>query len=331
MQFKKFSRTGLMVSRLCLGTGTFGKQTDEAESFRVLDKAADAGVNFVDTADIYPGGATMSEVGRSEEITGRWLKGKRDRFILGTKGGGPMGASSWDHGSSRKHLLDAIDASLRRLNTDYVDLYQVHMDDAETPLDETVAALDAIVRSGKARYIGVSNFLAYRLARAIGRQDTLRLARFVSAQPRYNLLFREIERELLPLAQEENLAVIPFNPLAGGLLSGKYQPDEKPDTGRFSAEVGQFGAMYMARYWHQREFETVGKLREIANEIGEPLTKLAIAWVLANSTITSVILGASRTEQLADTLAAADYKLEPDLKAKLDDLTAEYRRGDATR
>ncbi|MBB3452428.1 aryl-alcohol dehydrogenase-like predicted oxidoreductase [Rhizobium sp. BK313] len=331
MQFKKFSRTGLMVSRLCLGTGTFGKQTDEAESFRVLDKAADAGVNFIDTADIYPGGATMSEVGRSEEITGRWLKGKRDRFILGTKGGGPMGASSWDHGSSRKHLLDAIDASLRRLNTDYVDLYQVHMDDAETPLDETVEALDAIVRSGKARYIGVSNFLAYRLARAIGRQDTLRLARFVSAQPRYNLLFREIERELLPLAQEENLAVIPFNPLAGGLLSGKYQPDEKPDTGRFSAEVGQFGAMYMARYWHQREFETVGKLREIANEIGEPLTKLAIAWVLANSTITSVILGASRTEQLADTLAAADYKLEPDLKAKLDDLTAEYRRGDATR
>jgi aryl-alcohol dehydrogenase-like predicted oxidoreductase len=331
MQFKKFSRTGLMVSRLCLGTGTFGKQTDEAESFRVLDKAADAGVNFIDTADIYPGGATMSEVGRSEEITGRWLKGKRDRFILGTKGGGPMGASSLDHGSSRKHLLDAIDASLRRLNTDYVDLYQVHMDDAETPLDETVEALDAIVRSGKARYIGVSNFLAYRLARAIGRQDTLRLARFVSAQPRYNLLFREIERELLPLAQEENLAVIPFNPLAGGLLSGKYQPDEKPDTGRFSAEVGQFGAMYMARYWHQREFETVGKLREIANEIGEPLTKLAIAWVLANSTITSVILGASRTEQLADTLAAADYKLEPDLKAKLDDLTAEYRRGDATR
>lgn len=331
MQFKKFSRTGITVSRLCLGTGTFGKQTDEAESFRILDKAAEAGVNFIDTADIYPGGGTLAEVGSSEEITGRWLKGRRDQFILGTKGGGPMGTSAWDRGSSRKHLLDAIDASLRRLNTDYVDLYQVHMDDAETPLDETVEALDTIVRSGKARYIGVSNFLAYRLARAIGRQDTLRLARFVSAQPRYNLLFREIERELLPLAEEENLAIIPFNPLAGGLLSDRYRQDEKPDTGRFSPEVGQFGAMYMARYWHEREFETVGRLRQIAEETGEPLTKLAIAWNLANPAITSVILGASRIEQLTDTLAAADYRLEPDLKAKLDDLTAEYRRGDATR
>ena len=242
-----------------------------------------------------------------------------------------MGSSPWDQGSSRKHLLDAIEASLRRLNTDYVDLYQLHTDDAATPLDETVEALDAIVRSGKARYIGVSNFLAYRLARAIGRQDTLRLVRFVSAQPRYNLLFREIERELLPLAQEENLAVIPYNPLAGGLLSGKYREDEKPEKGRFSAEVGQFGTAYRDRYWHQREFETVGKLRELAGERGEALPKLAIAWILANPAITSVILGASRTEQLTDTLAAADYSLEPELKVKLDDLSAEYRCGDAVR
>jgi len=331
MQFTKFSRTGLSVSRLCLGTGTFGKQTDEAESIRVFDKAADAGVNFIDTADAYPGGADLPEVGRAEEITGLWLKGKRNRFILGTKAGGPMGSSPWDRGSSRKHLLDAIDASLRRLNTDYVDLYQLHMDDPVTPLDETAEALDAIVRSGKARYIGVSNFLAYRLARAIGRQDTLRLVRFVSVQPRYNLLFREIERELLPLAQEENLAVIPYNPLAGGLLSGKYQLDEKPEKGRFSAEVGHFGAAYRARYWHPREFVTIGKLREIAGEEGEALPKLAVAWILANPAITSVILGASRTEQLTDTLAAADYNLPPELKTKLDDLSAEYRRGDAAR
>lgn len=331
MQFRKFGRTGLTVSRLCLGTGTFGKQTDEAESFRVFDKAADAGVNFIDTADIYPGGAEASEVGRAEEITGRWLKGKRDRFFVASKAGGPMGPSPWDRGSSRKHLLNAIEATLRRLNTDYVDLYQLHVDDAETPLDETVEALDAIVRSGKVRYVGVSNFLAYRLARAIGRQETLRLARFVSLQPRYNLLFREIERELLPLAQEENLAVIPFNPLAGGLLTGKYRQEETPEKGRFSSEVGKFGAMYHARYWHQREFETIGKLRGIADEAGEPLTKLAIAWILANSAITSVILGASRTEQLTDTLAAADYSLEDSLKGTLDDLTLEYRRGDATR
>ena len=331
MQFAKFGRTGLSVSRLCLGTGTFGKQTDEAESIRVFDTAADAGVNFIDTADVYPGGADLPEVGRAEEIAGLWLKGKRNRFILGTKAGGPMGSSPWDRGASRKHLLDAIDASLRRLNTDYVDLYQLHMDDPVTSLDETAEAFDAIVRSGKARYIGVSNFLAYRLARAIGRQDTLRLVRFVSVQPRYNLLFREIERELLPLCQEEDLAVIPFNPLAGGLLSGKYQLDEKPEKGRFSAEVGQFGATYKARYWHQREFETIGKLREIAGAEGEALPKLAVAWILANPAITSVILGASRTEQLTDTLTAADYNLPPELRTKLDEVSVEYRRGDAAR
>jgi aryl-alcohol dehydrogenase-like predicted oxidoreductase len=327
----KLGRTGLAVSRLCLGTGTFGKQTDEAEAFRVFDAAAEAGVNFIDTADIYPGGAGPGEAGRSEQITGRYLKGKRGRFILATKAGGAMGPSAWDQGASRKHLLDAIDGSLRRLDTDYVDLYQLHMDDAATPLDETIDALDTIVRAGKVRYIGVSNFLAYRLARAIGLQDARRLARFVSVQPRYNLLFREIERELLPLAQEEGVAVIPFNPLAGGLLTGKYRFDDTPDTGRFSAEVGQFGAMYQARYWHQRQFATVDQLRAIAREAGEPLTKLAVAWILANPAITSVILGASRTAQLADTLAAASYTFAPDLKAKLDEVTAEYRRGDALR
>jgi aryl-alcohol dehydrogenase-like predicted oxidoreductase len=331
MQFTTFARTGQTVSRLCLGTGTFGKQTDEQESFRIFDKAADAGVNFIDTADIYPGGADVTEVGSAEVITGRWLKGKRDRFILASKAGGPMGPSPWDRGSSRKHLLDAIDASLRRLDCDYIDLYQLHADDAATPIDETVEALDSIVRSGKARYIGVSNYLAYRLARALGRQDTLRLARFVSVQPRYNLLFREIERELVPLAREEGLAVIPFNPLAGGLLSGKYKRGETPATGRFSAEVGQFGAMYHARYWHQREFETIGRLSEMASAAGQALTTMSIAWILSNPTITSVILGASRADQLNATLAAADYVLPDDLKLALDDVSAEYRRGDAVR
>ena len=204
------------------------------------------------------------EVGNSEEITARRLKDKRGKFILGTKAGGPMGPSTCDKGASRKHLLDAIDASLRRLSTDYVDLYQIHMDDPTTPLDETAETLDLIVRSGRVRYIGVSNLLAYRVARVIGRQDTLRLVRFVSAQPRYSLLFREIERELLPLAQEEGLAVIPFNPLAGGLLTGRYRRDDDPDKGRFSAELGQFGAAYKARYWREGEFETLEQLLAIA-------------------------------------------------------------------
>src|SRR6202049_266502 len=328
MQFTKFGHTGLTVSRMILGTGTFGKQTDEKEAHRMLDKAAEAGINFIDTADLYPPGA---EVGGAEIIAGRWLSNKRAGFILGTKGGGKMGPAAWDAGSSRKHLLDAIDASLRRLNTDYIDLYQLHNDDPTTPLDETAETLDLIVRSGKVRYIGVSNFMAYRLARAIGRQDTLRLVRFVSAQPRYNLLFREIERELLPLAQEEGLAVIPFNPLAGGLLTGRYRRDDHPAKGRFSAELGQVGAMYRARYWRERGVGKLEQLLAIAKASGEPLPKLGIAWILANSVITSVILGASRSEQLKDTLAAADYSLAPELKAELDDLTAEYRRGDAGR
>lgn len=331
MQFKTFGRTGISVSRLCLGTGTFGKQTDEAEAFRMFDMASEAGVNFIDTADMYPAGASEIEVGRSEEITGRWLKGRRSRFILATKGGGPMGPSSWDRGTSRKHLHDAIDASLRRLNVDHVDLYQLHMDDAATPMDETIHALDAIVRSGKVRYIGVSNFLAYRLARALGRQEAAGLARFVSIQPRYNLLFREIERELLPLADEEGMAVIPFNPLAGGLLTGRYRRGDTPEKGRFSAELGQFGAMYQARYWRDREFETLDKLKEVAAQAGESLTKLAVAWMLANNSITSAILGASRADHLTETLAAVDYKLPEDIKTRLDEITVEFRRGDSAK
>ena len=326
MQFAKFGQTGLTVSRMILGTGTFGKQTDEKEAHRMLDRAAEAGINFIDSADIYPPGA---EAGSAETITGRWLSNKRAGFILGTKGGGKMGPATWDAGSSRKHLLDAIDASLRRLNTDYVDLYQLHMDDLATPIDEMAATMDTIVRSGKARYIGVSNILAYRLAKALGRQDTLKLTRFVSAQPRYNLLFREVERELFPLAQEEGLAVIPFNPLAGGLLSGKYKHGDTPEKGRFSAELGGFGQMYHARYWHEREFETVTAVQEIATQHGTPVTTLSIAWILANPAITSVILGASRVEQLTDTLAAADYKLDGALKTKLDEVSIEFRRGDA--
>lgn len=328
MQFKPFGRTGLTVSRLCLGTGTFGKQTDEAEAHRILDRAAEAGVNFVDTADIYPPGA---RVGGAEIITGRWLKDKRGQFILATKGGGKMGPAAWDVGNSRKRLLDAIDASLHRLNTDYVDLYQLHMDDPATPIDEVAEAMDTIVRSGRARYIGVSNWLAYRLARVLGRQDALRLTRFVSAQPRYNLLFREVERELFPLAQEDGLAVIPFNPLAGGLLSGRYKHNDTPETGRFSPELGQFGAMYQARYWHEREFETVAQVQKIAEQHGTAMATLSVAWVLANPAITSVILGARRVEQLGDTLAAADYDLDSALKAQLDEVSIEYRRGDAGR
>jgi aryl-alcohol dehydrogenase-like predicted oxidoreductase len=310
---------------------TFGLQSDEQTSVAILDRAAEGGIHFLDLADVYPLGGDLSTVGRTEEIVGRWLAGKRSRFIVATKAVGKVGPSEWDEGASRKHLLDAIDASLRRLNTDYVDLYQLHMDDRDTPLDETLEALDVIVRHGKARYIGVSNFLAYRLARALGRADVLRTARFVSVQPRYNLLFRQIERELLPLATEEGLAVIPYNPLAGGLLTGKHKHGAAPSEGRFTATVGKAGEMYQERYWHEREFQTIEKLREIVAPTGRSLASTSLAWVLENPAVTSAIIGASRPEQLDDTLAAVDQPLDPDIEAKLDDATVEYRWGDASR
>jgi 1-deoxyxylulose-5-phosphate synthase len=330
MQFTRFGNTGLTVSRLCLGTMTFGLQTEEAASIRIMESAAEGGINFFDTADVYPLGGTLETAGRSEEIVGRWLNGKRSRFILATKAVGKMGSADWDQGASRKHLLDAIDASLRRLSTDYVDLYQLHSDDLQTPLDETLAALDSIIRAGKARYIGVSNFLAYRLARALGRSDLLRLCRFVSVQPRYSLLFREIERELLPLAREEGLAVIPYNPLAGGLLTGKHKLDTGPTAGsRFT--LGTAGSIYQSRYWHEREFNTVSAVVAAANEAGLSPTTLAVAWVLANPAITAPIIGASRPDQLQATLAAVDAQIPAATKQRLDELTAEYRRGDAPR
>ncbi|MEO8078968.1 MAG: aldo/keto reductase [Caldimonas sp.] len=330
----RFGRTGLNVSRLVLGTMTFGLQTDEAVSLRILDKAVEGGINFIDTADVYPLGGTLDDVGRTEEIIGRWLKAigpaRRDALVVATKAVGRMGPNAWNQGASRKHLLSAIDASLKRLQTDHVDLYQLHHDDRETPLDESLEALDTIVRSGRARYVGVSNFMAWRLARALGRSELRNLVKFVSVQPRYSLLFREIERELLPLAGEEGLAVIPYNPLAGGLLSGKYEPGAKPaENSRFT--LGTAGAMYQDRYWNERSFATVGQLSALAREAGVPLATLAVAWVMANPLITAPILGASRPEQLDATLAAATFVLDAGMKARLDALTAEYRKGDAPR
>ncbi|MBS0448347.1 MAG: aldo/keto reductase [Proteobacteria bacterium] len=330
----RFGQTGLKVSRLALGTMTFGLQTDEATSHRILDKASDAGIDFLDTADVYPLGGTVETAGRTEEVIGRWLNAggtsRRSRYIIATKASNKVGPDVWDQGNSRKHLLDAIDLSLKRLQTDHVDLYQLHMDDRETPLDESLEALDTIVRSGRARYVGVSNFFAYRIARALGRSELLGLAKFVSVQPRYSLLFREIERELLPLAAEEGLAVIPYNPLAGGLLTAKYAPGAAPEKDtRFT--LGTAGNMYQDRYWNDRSFASVAELNRLAHEAGVALATLAVAWVMANPTITAPLLGASRPDQLDLTLAAADYKIDAGLKQRLDDLTASYRKGDAPR
>jgi 1-deoxyxylulose-5-phosphate synthase len=330
MQHANLGRTGLRVTRLCLGTMTFGLQCDEEQSRAILDASAEAGITFLDTADVYPLGGSPEHVGRTEEIVGRWLQGRRDRFVVATKCVGRTGPNQWDMGASRKHVLDAIDASLRRLGTDYVDLYQLHSPDPSTPIDETLEALDAIVRAGKARYVGCSNFLAYKIARAIGRSETRGLVRFDSVQPRYNLLFRQIERELLPLCAEEGIGVIPYNPLAGGLLSGKHDRTASPTQGtRFT--VPNAGPMYQQRYWHERELDTVDALRPIADKAGVSMVTLAVGWVLANPTITSAIIGASRPDQIADNVAALDLTIEPDLMEQLDTMTAEYRLGDAAR
>jgi aryl-alcohol dehydrogenase-like predicted oxidoreductase len=331
MKHIQFGRTGLRVSRLCLGTMTFGLQCDEAQSQAIMDASAEGGIDFIDTADVYPLGGDGLTVGRTEEIVGRWLQGKRHSFVLATKCFGQMGPKPWNQGMSRKHIVEAIDGSLSRLGTDYIDLYQLHGFDPATPIDEALEGLDSVVRAGKVRYVGVSNWMAHRLARALGRSEVKHLARVDSVQPRYNLLFRTFERDLLPLCLEEGIAVIPYNPLAGGLLTGKHDRDGTPPQGsRFT--LGRAGAMYQARYWHEREFETIENLRVLAAEAGLSLVSLAVGWVLANPAITAPIIGASRPEQLADSLAAGEAGgLPADLKGKLDELTHGFRAIDTER
>jgi aryl-alcohol dehydrogenase (NADP+) len=331
MQYQRFGRTGLQVSRACLGTMTFGFQCDEAQSRAILDTAADHGVDFLDVADVYPLGGAKGDVGRTEEIVGAWLKGRRRQVVLATKCVGEMGPKPWDQGMSRRHILDAIDGSLRRLQTDYIDLYQLHSYDPLTPIDEALEALDSIVRAGKARYVGVSNWQAHRVARALGRSELHRWQSFASVQPRYNLLFRSFERDLLPLCAEEGLAVIPYNPLAGGLLSGKYDGTSAPVEGsRFT--LGAAAQMYQSRYWHERQFSTVAALSTVAAEAGISLVAMAIRWVLSHPAVTAPILGASRPGQLAESLAAVEQgPLPADLKDRLDQLTHDWRAVDAER
>jgi len=329
MEHVRFGRTGLKVSRLCLGTMTFGLQCDEATSFAILDASAAAGIRFIDTADVYPLGGTQDTIGRTEQIVGKWLRGRREHYLLATKCSGKSGPAAWQQGTSRKHVMASIDASLKRLGTDYVDLYQVHHFDTAVSVDETVEAFDAVVKAGKARYVGVSNYHAYRVARALGRAETKGLATLVSVQPRYNLLFREIERELLPLCGEEGLAVMPYNPLAGGMLTGKHKRGTPPEGSRFT--LGNAAKNYTERYWKEREFEMVDRFVALSKDAGLAPATLAMAWVLANPVITAPIVGASRPYQLAGSVAALEVRLDPALKARLDELSHEFRLGDAAR
>ncbi len=297
------------MSRLCLGTMTFGHQCNEEQSVSILNAAKDHGFTFIDTADVYPIGDMTSGYGATEEILGRWLTGQRD---------------------SRKNIIRAAEESLRRLKTDYIDLYQLHFYDDRVSHDESLSALDDLVRSGKVRYIGCSNYLAYQLATALGRSDVNKWERFASVQPRYNMLFRENERELLPLCAEQGLAVIPYNPLAGGFLTGKHQKGAPTADTRFTIVVGT-AERYQERYWQDQMFATLDALRGIAAEADMTVAQLAIAWQFTRPTITSPIIGASKPEQLVDAVNAVRTPLSAELTQRLDVLTHEYRYGDSAR
>jgi aryl-alcohol dehydrogenase-like predicted oxidoreductase len=302
-------QTGLKVSEICLGTMTFANQADERTAFAIMDRAAAAGVNFIDTADCYPVPPTPETAGATEAIVGRWLAGRRDRFVLATKCRIRVGPGPNDEGLSRGHILRAVEESLRRLQTDYIDLYQAHAPDPETPLEESLRAFDDLVRQGKVRYVGCSNFPAWQVALSVGMSARLGLARFDCVQPRYNLLYREIEAELLPLCRDQGIGVIVYNPLAGGFLSGKYATlDELPEGTRFT--LGKTGELYRERYWHRSQLEAVRQLKKHFDARGKSLVSAAAAWVLAQPGITSAIIGASKPEQLGDSLAAVEMTLD---------------------
>jgi aryl-alcohol dehydrogenase-like predicted oxidoreductase len=304
-------RTGLKVSEICLGTMTFGKQCDEATSFAIMDVAVEHGIDFFDTADGYPMGGTFETLGSTETIIGKWLKGKRDKIILATKCWVPMGRKPNDGGLSRKHIFEAVEASLRRLQTDYIDLYQAHAPDPETPLDETMRAFDDLTRQGKVRYLGCSNFKAWLLASALWISDKHELTRFDCVQPRYNILFREIENELLPLCHHNGVGVIAYNPLAGGFLTGKYKSQAQPTAGtRFAVLTGPTKSIYHKRYWQDEQFEAVEHLQKYFAGRNKSLTQAAIAWVLAQPDVTSAIVGATSAAQLRESMPATELTLD---------------------
>lgn len=320
MRYRKFGRTGLYVSEICLGTMTFGGKgfwevvgklgTNEAEA--LVGASLDAGVNFIDTANVYSEGESERLLGAALASLGR----PRDQVLVATKARGRMGPSANETGLSRAHLFSAIDASLKRLGLDYVDLYQIHGVDTETPIEETMDALDAIVRSGKVRYVGYCNLPAWQTMKALAHADARQGARFVSAQVYYSIAGRDIEREVVPLAEDQGLAILPWSPLAGGLLSGKFDIDKPGPEG---ARRSSFDFPPVDK---PRAAKVLGVMREIATETGLSVARIALAWVLSRSFVTSVIIGAKNREQLADNLAASDVRLDAEHVRRLDEASA---------
>ena len=311
MEYRRLGGTGLKVAELCLGCMTFGRETDEANARKIIDRYIELGGNFLDTANVYAAGA-------SEEITGRIIKERRQSLVLATKVrfnanafmGKPVPPN--DIGLSRAHIMAEVERSLRRLQTDYIDLYQVHSWDYETPIEETMRALDDLVRQGKVRYLGASNFMAWQLMKSLWVSDKHNYARFDCLQPQFSLISREIEREILPLCRSEQVGVIPWSPLGGGFLTGKYRSGQKPPEDSRLAKVDLWG-----RLANERNYRTLEAVEQVAKERGRGVAQIALAWVNQQPGVSSVIYGARTTEQNDENLSAIGLHLE---KAELDAL-----------
>jgi aryl-alcohol dehydrogenase-like predicted oxidoreductase len=310
MEYRLFGRTGVKVSPICLGTMNFGGVTGEADSIRIVDAALDAGINFLDTANVY-------NAGESEAVVGKALKGRRERFFLATKAHGRMGDGPNDEGLSRLHLLKAVDDSLRRLGTNYIDLYQMHRARQETAIDETLGALTDIVRSGKVRYVGCSTHPAWMVMEALATSERMGFVRYVSEQPPYNLLDRRIENELVPLALRYNLALIPWAPIAQGVLAGRYKPDQPFASDSRAARLRT--SVYAERVT-PRGVEAGARFADFAASVGKSAGQLALLWCKDQPAITSPIYGPRTLEQLQDVLPVLDMTLSDEERAFCDEL-----------
>ncbi len=318
MNYRNLGRTGLKVSEICLGTMQFGWTADEALSFEILNAAYAAGINFIDTADIYSHWVEGNPGGVAEDIIGKWLRRfnvPRDQVIIATKVRGRMGSDPNAEGLSRHHILHAVEASLRRLGTDYIDLYQTHWYDEQTPIEETLRALDDLVRQGKVRYIGASNYPAWRLMQALWTSERLNLARYDSLQPHYNLAHRaDFERELAEVCRVYGIGVLPYSPLGGGFLTGKYRPEDPiPESVRADG--------IKRRYFNEHGWKILAAIEEIAKAHEASPSQVALAWLLADPLITSPIIGPRTLAQLEDNLGAIRVALTPEEKSRLDEVS----------
>jgi aryl-alcohol dehydrogenase-like predicted oxidoreductase len=329
MEYRTLGRSGTVVSTYCLGTMTFGAETDEAGSHEQLDRFLEAGGTFVDTADVYTHGA-------SEEIIGRWLADRpsdlADRVVLTTKGRFATGRDANDVGTSRRHLTRALEASLRRLQVDSVDLYQVHAWDPVTPIEETLSFLDGAVRAGKVQHVGLSNYTGWQVQKSVATAERLGLARPVTLQPQYNLLVREVEWEIVPACQDAGLGLLPWSPLGGGWLTGKYTRDQRPTGATRLGEDPQRGVeAYDTRAGSERTWAVVDALQKVAEGRGVPMGQVALAWLHDRPGVSSVILGARTTQQLEQNLAATGLHLSDEetglLDAASDPAPADYPYG----